>query len=277
MKSKVLTICAVVTMILAVSGVASATNYDRFGTVFYIWGSDGGTVANNMKWFFMGGGVDKDQWNGRAVTVVNSIWSDFDGQAYLQNNPAGTAERFALWQNYDGTTFSNKVTTTNTGYIGTSPTPAYVIDGHVTFNSATDSVGDPRETVTGISHMYAAGYNSQSTLQISLPVAGDHYKYDGQQLELVESAWTDLNGQWYMKLHHTQGAAAWYEMYANYDGSIYSGIAETTQAAAYTGTPYLGTEGYLSAATGRLVVVPEPATLCLLGLGGLLLRRRKRA
>ncbi len=272
---RLITICAVVTMILTASVVASATNYDRFGTIMYVWGNDQGAWANNMKWFFMGGGVDQDQWNGRPVTVANSLWSDWDGQAYLQySTTANRAEWFALWRDYDGSNFSNQVTTVSTGNIGNDPTAAYLIDGHVAFNPVTDSVGDPRETVTGISHMYAAGYNAQSTLQVSLPVGGDHYKYEGQQLELVESAWTDLNGLWYMKVHHGQGASAWYEMYANYDGVTYSGIAATAQAAAYTGDPYRGTEGYLSAVAGRLV--PEPATVCLLGLGSLSLIRRKR-
>jgi len=275
---KLAMIAVSVALVLAISGVAGATNYDRFGTVMYVWGSDQGDWANNMKWFFMGGGVDEDQWNGRPVTVANSLWSDFDGQAYLQySTTANRAEWFALWRDYDGGNFSNQVTTTNTGYIGSDPTPAYVIDGHVTFDPATDSVGDPRETVTGISHMYAAGYGGRSTLQVSLPVSGDHYKYDGQQLELVECAWTDLNGLWYMKFNDEQGAAAWYEMYADYDGVTYSGIATTTQAAAYTGEPYCGTEGYLSAAAGRFVI-PEPGTMGLLAVGGLgvLIRRRRR-
>ena len=66
----------------------------------------------------------------------------------------------------------------------------------------------------------------------------------------------------------TSGSVFSYADYVSNDGSGWVGQGDSTGA-------WLGTYDATPTWTGSVVVTPEPATLCLLGLGGLLLRKRK--
>lgn len=234
-----------VTAVPAAVAADEGTNYSPFGTVLYIYGSDG---ENKIKWWFLGKGLDKDQWDGYQVTIVNSQWPDFNGQFYLKWT--GAKEMFTLWRD---AAFTDQVITANTGLIGDWDNPAaYAIDGWVVFNPAIDSVGDPRETVGNMSHMWYdhSGGSGGGNLEVKFQIGLEHGFLHGYFLELVDCGWPDLNGTWYLKCVGDAGSTNvdFYELYADPDFTQL-GIPEDPGKF----VPYGGEYGYLFGPRGRFV------------------------
>jgi hypothetical protein len=103
-----------------------------FGSFSHMWAQGGGGTGNDgqaitFKWYNEGGGVSGAQYNGRAVTLLGSTVTDVNGQGYLKYT--GYPEYYQLWRSFDGTNFSDPVTTTASGYLGEGN--GFIADGHV--------------------------------------------------------------------------------------------------------------------------------------------------
>ncbi len=270
---------------------AEAHDYDAIGKVFRFYGTAwSGSRENYMKFAFLGNGQDTPAvWEGRPVTILQSVWPEFDGQWYIKGTPLH--EHWELWDTptFDGTQavaapgHTNVSDDTGAGLLERS---ALLIDAHVGFDPTVDTARiwppeDPRPEVGYLQHMYHDRPDAGSgrgnlevkivTHRIDETVITPPDLFHGRRLEMVENAWPDINRIWYLKFVQAAGVdSGWYELMEDAALSIH-GVPEDSSALYNEYGGNIG-PGYLSAATiaGKFVEpVPEPATWMLLSVGGL--------
>lgn len=291
-----------VAVLLADGRQLQAVEYDTIGKVFRFYGIDwAGTRENNMKFAYLGNGQDTPAvWQGQPVTLINSVWPEFNGEWYMREG--ALLEHWELWDTttFDGTQAIADPSHTNisdaqpTGLLERS---ALLINGHVGFDPAVDTgriypAEDPRPEVGYLQHMYHNRSDAGSgggNLEIKIvthrfdeAITTPPDLFHGRALELVECAWDDLNHRtWYLKFVQAAGVdSGWYELMEDPALTIH-GVPDDSSALFNEFGGNLG-PGYLSAATiaGKFVEpVPEPAARFLLSIGVavLLTCRQRRA
>lgn len=152
-----------------------------FGNFSHMWAQGGGGTGNDgqaitFKWFKEPG--SGATYNGRPVTLLNSNVTDVNGQGYLKWT--GFPEYYQLWGSYDGTTFSDPVTTTSTGYLGNSN--GYLADGHVTQTFPGNGAVDVIE-VGGERLLFAADKNGDHSLFTSAAGSNGPFTDEGMFIE----------------------------------------------------------------------------------------------
>lgn len=270
---KLITICLVVTMILVVSGAAQATTYQAVYTsaaashsgrfappANYTNIYNGKSLAGGLDevdGFGLSSGPDYTGWNANH-TGVGQYDDPSRGWSYNNNdNNGGYTDAYSSTEATDSGyvefewTFNN-VAADSQGYFLTVTVDD--LDDYVTKKgSAWASVPDEwKVSVNG-------GY------------IGDLYDYDDPQGSgpnrsintfnvgnVSGSVKIEINGTYFNKLHETAYYGANYGTYASWGDT----------ASAQHGIRLEGLD---------LTSVPEPATMALLALGGLLLRRKKTA
>ena len=212
-----------------------------------------------------------------GVANYNLIWDD--------NNNGNSV----IWLDYtnDGDTWSNQVDWASglDGALTYSIDPAYTVDWGTSSWRLPTTVDGPYVwgydgtttagytiTTSEMGHLYYEelgnlGYYDTSGVTQSgygLINTGDFYN-------LVVPVPNSNPSLWYWSGTEFAGmaGAAWGFTMDAVDGTYDGSQGPTFQTVDY---------GYgLAVRSGEVTVVPEPATLCLLGLGGLLIRRRKKA
>ncbi|MHC4290437.1 MAG: PEP-CTERM sorting domain-containing protein [Planctomycetota bacterium] len=247
---KVITICAVVTMILAVNGAAQAAiSYDQDVTPNVIFG-DGN--AN--------GSFTVDRTNGVELGLRAKLRYDATGlpQNTFNSNGNGTYTFQAGIAPTKSTPFPewNFEFTINTDYEGTSGIMLDDLTYALQMTSTTVALGGPYDVINGESSPgvvywdHAIGNNSTlNGAGVSATDAVNYATLIGAN-NVAQQSWSP---NWF-------------------DNDLFD--PTETGSYYYTLTAYNGATAVASTSM-TVNVVPEPATMALMALGGLLLRRKK--
>jgi len=261
MKTKLMTMCAVVGMILAVSGVAQATN------IFENDYSDAAQASNY--------GIDRANPGGFTVN------DNDDGVLNISVLSADAAGQTSSFYNFHG------LSTSPVGDLGAPRGATVTVDLYVPSSWDGDStkragdlwvrIDDPAETIGNDYYPTIGIYNyadgQGALVSMFSPSAGGFDGdsiYDRYDIPIIFDGWNQLG------IRYTSTGV---------DYLFNSQVVGTDNDPGYLATLNLdavllqGWQGEVdyTATFDNLVVTPEPATLCLLGLGGLLLFRKRRA
>ncbi len=236
MKTKVLTICAVVTMILAVSGVAQAT-----------W--SGATTIRDESFYVASTGLTLGDWT--------TVWEDVSGYAITEN--------FQINLEYQPGILDSDIANINT-YL--YPANVAFPDGHAN-GTWSLNFSDPECYVFNIN--IAGGLTLYEYADLVETVGGSNIKW-------TLTAWhqTILAGDIVGNELVVVPTGTYRPFIADppvNDCEVFDGQLDT-EVLGYTFTGAAGDIG--SGDTLGVTLVPEPATMALLGLGGLAVIRRRR-
>ena len=253
---RLLTICAVVTMVLAVSGVAQAETVNF--TESDIISATGGLSDASNQWGL---------WAVRARPIVNGTYT-ITGASTSQTGWGTTAPSSYSWNTY-GTNCAWFWDASGAEVAGNASNPLYMMMDvsqnnflSASFDENAAYVGDYAPGCDGvqgtgddIGTFYASGYDNGAGGTNLITAVGSTFSFD---FTLDTGTW---NGQWEFLV----------------DGSKYTlGTCGIPGSWVEDFFGDYGTGGGLSGNMGDGYTVPEPATVCLLGLGALSLLRRKR-
>ena len=268
---KLITICAIVAIVFAVNNMAQASTWQTVGT------STGG-IAVYYNTIAQGTAAENPQNQAYYKAQLNSSTTQTNGAAFAFESGLASPAVFNDLGQY-GFDFVLQAVT-NSGAVPTPVLNAYdnldnslanrVLAGPVMWaiNDYKDGGNGPSNPANGIVNSFIRGSGGSLLLGDITPISG------GWQVSFTADLVSDGRFHWYNPAFNDNLMSA----YAN-GGQWWSGnfraIGVLTYITSNDTTP--GMDFYSGPITLEAEVVPEPATIGLLGLGALTLIRRRRA